>query len=76
MLYERSYSLLLSQSALKQLLWEILRDFVSTWNKLVKHGIYPEILLMEVYAQVAVRKELFIAPFAERFKTTTLGKFC
>ena len=25
---------------------------------------------MEGYAQVAVRKELFIAPFAERFKTT------
>ena len=31
---------------------------------------------MEGYAQVAVRKELFIAPFAERFKTITLGKFC
>ena len=69
--------MLLSQRALKQLFGKVLlRDFVSTWNKLVKHGIYPEMLLMEGYAQVAVRKELFIAPFAERFKTTTLGKFC
>ena len=29
---------------------------------------------MEGYAQVALRKELFIAPFAQRFKTTTLEK--
>ena len=29
---------------------------------------------MEGYAQVALQKELFIAPFTERFKTTTLGK--
>ena len=29
---------------------------------------------MESYVKVALRKELFIAPFAERFKTTPLGK--
>ena len=29
---------------------------------------------MEGYAQVALRKELFIAPFAQRFKTTTSEK--
>ena len=28
---------------------------------------------MEGYAQVPLQKELFIAPFAEGFKTTTLG---
>ena len=30
--------------------------------------------LKECYAQVTLRKEMFIALFAERFKTTTLGK--
>ena len=29
---------------------------------------------MEGYAQVALQKELFTDPFAERFKTTTLEK--
>ena len=29
---------------------------------------------MEGYVQDALRKELQIAPFVERFKTTTLGK--
>ena len=29
---------------------------------------------MEGYVQGALRKELHIAPFAERFKTATLGK--
>ena len=29
---------------------------------------------MAGYAQIALQKELFIAPFAERFKTATLGK--
>ena len=30
---------------------------------------------MEGYVQGALRKELHIAPFVERFKTTTLGMF-
>ena len=51
-----------------------MRDFSSTWNKLVKLSISVEFLLIEGYAQVALRKELFIAPFVERFKTTPLGK--
>ena len=29
---------------------------------------------MESYVQVALQKELFIAPFAKRFKATTFGK--
>ena len=29
---------------------------------------------MEGYVQGAVRKELYIAPFVEHFKTPTLGK--
>ena len=30
---------------------------------------------MEGYVPGALRKELHIAPFVERFETTTLGKF-
>ena len=48
---------------------------MSTWNNLLKYRISAKFLLMEGYAQVALGKELFIAPFGERFKTTTLGKY-
>ena len=50
-------------------------NFVSTSNNLLKHCISNEFLLMEGYVQGALRKELHIAPFVERFKTTTLGKY-
>ena len=49
-------------------------NLVSTWNKLLKHGISAEFLLVEGYVQGALRKELRIAPFVERFKIATLGK--
>ena len=51
-------------------------NFPSTWNKLFKHCISVDFLLMEVYVQGALRKELRIAPFVERFKATTLGRSC
>ena len=51
-------------------------SFDSTWNKLFKHGISVDFLLMEVYVQGALRKELHIATFVERFKTATLGRSC
>ena len=74
-LYERSYTLLLSSSALKQLLWESLNDkFCQYLEHLLKHCISAEFLLMEGYVQGALRKELHIAPFVEHFKTTTLRK--
>ena len=51
-------------------------NFASTWNKLFKHCISVDFLLMEVYVQGALRKELRIAAFVEHFKTTTLGRSC
>ena len=75
-LYERSYTLLPSLSALKQLHWESLKDkFVSTCNNLLKHYISAEFLLMENYVQGVLRKELHIAPFMKHFKAATLAKF-
>ena len=49
-------------------------NFASTWNNLLKRCISAGFLLMEGYAQGALRKELHIAPFVERFKTATLEK--
>ena len=49
-------------------------NFARTCNKLLKHCISNEFLLIEGYVQGAIRKELHIAPFVERFKITTLGK--
>ena len=48
--------------------------FASTWNKFFKHCISVEFLLVEGYLKGALRKELRIAPFVERFKTTFFGK--
>ena len=50
-------------------------NFASTWNWL-KHWFLSEFLLIESYLQGALRKELCIAPFVERFKITTLGRSC
>ena len=49
-------------------------NFASTWNKLLKHCISVEFLLVKCYVQGALRKELPLAPFVERFKTATLGR--
>ena len=51
-----------------------MKDFASTWSNLLKHCIFVKFLLTEVYVQGALRKELFIAPFLERFNTSLLGK--
>ena len=51
-------------------------NFASTWNNLRKHWISAKFLLMEGYVQGALRKELRIAPFVERFKIATLGRSC
>ena len=46
--YERSCTLLLLYSTLKQLLWESLADNqISTLNKMHKHCIFDKILLIE-----------------------------
>ena len=45
-----------------------------TWFNLLKHWNSAEFLLVEGYAQGALRKELRIAPFVERFKAATLRK--
>ena len=43
-------------------------NFASTWNNLLKYCISVDFLLMEVYVQVPLRKELHIAPFVEPLK--------
>ena len=43
-------------------------NFASIWNKLLKHCISAESLPVEGYVQVALQKELHIAPFVEHFK--------
>ena len=49
--------------------------FTNAWNKLLKDCISVEFLLLEGYVQGALRKELRIDPFVERFKTATLEKY-
>ena len=49
-------------------------NFASTWYNLLKPYISANLLLTEGYVQGALRKELRIAPFVERFKTAALGK--
>ena len=45
--------------------------FASTLNNLLKHCISAEFWLIESYPQGALRKELHIAPFAERYKAAS-----
>ena len=52
-----------------------MRDFGSTRCNLRKHCISAEFSLNEDKVQGALRKELLIAPFVERFNTATLGKY-
>ena len=51
-------------------------NLASTWNKLFKLCISVDFLLMEVYVQGELGKELRIALFVDFFKTTTLGRPC
>ena len=50
-------------------------SFASTWNKLFRHCISVEFLLVEGHVQGAVRKEMFIASFIVSFKNATLARF-
>ena len=50
-------------------------NFMRTYSKLLKYFIFARFSLIEGYEQGALRKELIFAPFVERFKTATLGKF-
>ena len=45
-----------------------------TYSKLLKHFIFARFRLIEGYEKGALRKELTIATFVERFKTGTLRK--
>ena len=54
----------------------LLMNFASTWNKLFKPCFSVEFLLVDGYAQGALRKELFNAAFMEHFKTATLERCC
>ena len=55
MLYERSDSLLFSDSALKQLIWESLTERLCQYlEKLLKHCVSPEVLLIEGLVQDAL----------------------
>ena len=49
-------------------------NFASTWNNLLRHWTYVNLLLMEGYETGALQKEPYIAPFVERFKNSFFGK--
>ena len=51
-------------------------NFASTWDKLFKHCISVHVLLMEVYVQGALGKELRTATFDEHYKKATLERSC
>ena len=57
----------------------LLLQSVSTTNQQqaapwkLKNQIFVDVFLIEDYEYAALRKGLFIAPFAKRFNTTTLG---
>ena len=51
-------------------------NFANTWNTLLKHCISAKFLQMEGYVHGALLKKMHIAPLVERFKATTLGRFC
>ena len=40
-------------------------NFASTWNKLLKHCISAQFLLVGCYVEGGLRKKLHIAPFVE-----------
>ena len=48
--------------------------FISPYSKLLKRFIFARFLLIERYEQGALRKELIVAPFVQRFETGTLIK--
>ena len=49
-------------------------NFIWTYSKLLKRLIFARFLLIECCEQGALRKELIVAVFVERFKTGTLRR--
>ena len=51
-----------------------MRDFGSIWSNLLKHCISADFSLTVALVQSALRKEMLITHFVERFNTPTLEK--
>ena len=67
--YRRSRTLLLWYSALKQLLWEnFIITFINTSNKICKHWIFVQFLLMEVYVHGIVQRSCSLLPLWSTLK--------
>ena len=67
--YRRSRTLLLWYSALKQLLWEnFMITFINTSNKICKHWIFVQFLLMEVYVHGIVQRSCSLLPLWSTLK--------
>ena len=49
-------------------------NLIMTYSKLLNIFIYARFLLIEACEQGALRKELIVAPFVERFKIGTFRK--
>ena len=52
----------------------LLKHFAIAFKELLTQYIFVDFLLIVALAQSALRKELFIGPFVERFKPAILGK--
>ena len=48
---------------------------INFMSNLLKHLFFADSSLIEDFEQCALQKELIIAPFVERFPTTTLSNF-
>ena len=51
-------------------------NFASTWNKLLKHCISAQFLLVGCYVEGGLRKKLHIAPFVELLLQGLNDEFC
>ena len=49
-------------------------SFATTWIKILNHCTSVKFSLLEGYVQGALQKEMYVAPFVERFRTATLGR--
>ena len=68
-----TYFCRLSQSDLKKCFGKVfLTNFIITWSYLPRYCVFAESLQIVSYVQGALRKELLMAPFTERFKTVEL----
>ena len=68
-----TYFCRLSQSHLEKCFGKVfLTNFIITWKYWSRYCVFAESLLIVSYVQGALRKELLMAPFIERFKTVEL----